>query len=141
MDAGDCSVTANHRVSSTGNCNTSPAREPYVTCVNAQLAMRMKELKSLQRAHEQLAKGQADSAGGFGAAPKPLGVKIGRKLGSGSLKITYDAIYEGEWASKTAAIKVRPYDAAVTQRCASVHARVRALVPIHVCLKLVSMYC
>lgn len=65
--------------------------------------MRLKELKSLQGEHERLAKGQADSNGDFGTAPEPLGVKYGRKIGVGG----FGAVYEGEWASKTVAIKVR----------------------------------
>ena len=70
--------------------------------VTAQLGMRLKELKSLQGEHERLAKGQADSNGDFGSTPEPLGVKYGRKIGVGG----FGAVYAGEWAGKTVAVKV-----------------------------------
>lgn len=113
LDTGECSVTANHHVSSAGN--TSPTRESSVTGITAQLGKRMKELKSLQRVHEQLAKGQADSAGGFGAAAQPLEVKYVRELGKGGCGV----VYEGEWASKKVAIKVRTHGTALYCKPAS----------------------
>jgi hypothetical protein len=101
LDTRERSFTGNPPVSSTGN--TSPTQESSVIGVTAQLGMRLKELKSLQGEHERLAKGQADSNGEFAVAPEPLGVRYGKKIGVGG----FGAVYEGEWAGKQVAIKVR----------------------------------
>lgn len=77
-------------------------QESSVIGVTAQLGMRLKELKSLQGEHERVAKGQADSNGEFITTPEPLGVKYGRKIGVGG----FGAVYVGEWAGKTVAVKV-----------------------------------
>ena len=88
-------------------------QDSSVLGVTAQLGMRLKELKSLQGEHERLAKGQADSNGDFGKTPEPLGVKYGRKIGVGG----FGAVYEGEWAGKSVAIKVikMPHSAKQTE--------------------------
>ena len=115
LDTRERSFTGNPGVSSTGN--TSPTQESSVIGVTVQLGLRLKELKSLQGEHERLAKGQADSNGEFGTALEPLGVKYGRKIGVGG----FGAVYEGEFAGKTVAIKVRQIAELMSFRCTVVH--------------------
>lgn len=103
LDTRNHSFTGNPPISSTGN--TSPTHESSVVGVTAQIGLRLNELKGLQSEHERIAKGQFDSNGEMHVAPEPLGVAYGKKIGVGG----FGAVYEGQWAGKQVAVKVRAH--------------------------------